>query len=284
MPGDSEVIDTNRYIIQIEKRLLEQESLIALLKEKIASLEGCSGGAGADHGARDGGSKLMRSSGVRGMALTLVGSKKTSLSSIQSVGCCRIFATRLDPAISAADMAKDLLKDVDGLKHVKCYKMKTRHATYSSFHVEIPEDQRDLLFIEAAWPEGALVKEFEGILLKSHIVESYDSETNESKTFSIHQSSKNKPVDSQRKTLPPAKKTTSRPSDTIPQKTIINKAKPVDKSSASVSHGSPTSSSKDPATTAKNSSSSRRDSRSATTEAAQTSPKNLRSQRGTKNH
>ncbi|KAI5710250.1 hypothetical protein M8J75_007001 [Diaphorina citri] len=53
--------------------------------------------------------------------------------------------------------------------------MKTRHTSYSSFHLSIPEDQKDLINCNDAWPEGVLVKPFTGKLLKNYILESYDS-------------------------------------------------------------------------------------------------------------
>ncbi|KAI5754557.1 hypothetical protein M8J77_009532 [Diaphorina citri] len=61
---------------------------------------------------------------------------------------------------------------------VVCSKMKTRHTSYSSFHLSIPEDQKDLINCNDAWPEGVLVKPFTGKLLKNYILMillSYDS-------------------------------------------------------------------------------------------------------------
>lgn len=310
MPGDSEVIDSgssttidvNRYVEQLEKRIQDQEVLIDLFKEKVvgleekvASLEGCTIPRSVAGCSGAGDSTQRERSKVKDSVPSFVGSKKThlaSVSSAESARYCQIFASRLDPAISAADLAKDLLKDAPNLMYVKCSKMKTLHPSYSSFHVAVPEEQKQLVFVETAWPDGAFVKEFEGRLLQSHTLESYDSQTDETKTFSLSKSSKNTSRSAQSKSgsvqdkhAPPERKPTekAKPSSRSVSsgKSNVSKSKPVDRVTDSTpgSHKSPTSSPKPPIQSVAVPSSTKRGG----VDVPQISPKNLRPHRAVKN-
>lgn len=182
--------NTERYVAQLEKRLLEQEQLISLLNEKIASLESATDGGKSFAGALKFGPNVVSSgssggakSNNRDSAPSFVGSRKTTLSSVPTVRYCQFFATRMNPTTTAVELAKDLLKDVENLTSVKCCKLKTKHPSYSSFHVVVPEEQKQLVCGEEAWPEGAFVKLFSGRLLDSYILESYDSQSDEFRNF-----------------------------------------------------------------------------------------------------
>lgn len=185
-------IDVEKYMVQLEKRVMEQEQLIALLNEKIAGLESGkvqSYASVAQAGtSQDGGSaaRVRSSSSLGDSGLTFVGSKKTTISSVVTVRYTSFFVSRLDPSLSATDLAKDLLKDAEGLTSVKCSKMQTKHSSYSSFHVAVPEEQKQHVSSGDVWPEGSFVKLFFGRLLPSHVLESFDSQSNEYQSFSAH--------------------------------------------------------------------------------------------------
>lgn len=176
-------VDVAKYVVQLEKRVMEQEQLISLLNEKIASLE--RGQARPSFAAvvqtkpGDAGVGVpQKGSSSRQAGPSFVGSKKTTISSVPTVRYSQFFVSRLSPSLCAKDLADDLLKDVPGLSSVKCCKMKTRHSGYSSFHVVVPEEQRELVSAGDVWPEGSFVKVFGGRLLDSHILEAFDSTSN----------------------------------------------------------------------------------------------------------
>lgn len=186
-------IDVTKYVAQLEKRLLEQEQLITLLNEKIVRLESnpclpssSSGTPSFSSVVQSGVSGVGRgqtrfSSNDAGSAF--VGSKKSDIASVPTKRISQFFVSRLSPTLSAAELTKDLQKDVSELSSIKCCKLKTRHPGYSSFHVAVPEEQGRLLSSGDVWPEGSLIKWFTGKLLQSYILESYDSQSGEHKTF-----------------------------------------------------------------------------------------------------
>lgn len=174
---DKCTIHSAKYVDQLEKRLIEQEQLIALLNEKISSLESGKGTRYADvvqagTSKSSGGAAHVKSPSSN---ISFVGSKKTDISTVATVRYTPFFVSRLDPSLCAEDLAKDLLKDVEGLSSVKCCKLKTRHSSYSSFHVVVPEDQKQLVSTGDVWPSGSLVRFFTGRLLQSYVLESFDS-------------------------------------------------------------------------------------------------------------
>lgn len=189
-------IDVWKYVSQLEKRLSEQEELIGLLREKISNVEsgnlyanavkvkapsvrsvsnpqaGSSGdGILPRSQLNDGASKRHRYNDSN----ALVGSRKTDIASVPTVKSFQLFVSRIDPSITAQQFAEDLLSGVPELSAVKCSKMKTKHPSYTSFHVLVPEPQRPLVWTVEAWPEGSLIREFTGKLLQSHVVEEFDS-------------------------------------------------------------------------------------------------------------
>uniref|UniRef100_A0A8D8Q4K3 Uncharacterized protein n=1 Tax=Cacopsylla melanoneura TaxID=428564 RepID=A0A8D8Q4K3_9HEMI len=181
-------VDVARYVVQLEKRVTEQEQLISLLNEKIASLE-CGRPSFAavvqTKPADAGDSVTRRGSSSNQAGPSFVGSKKTNISSVPTVRYSQFFVSRLNPSLCAKDLANDLLKDVPGLVSAKCSKMKTRHSGYSSFHVVVPEEQKQLVSIADVWPEGSFVKVFGGRLLESHVLESFDSTSQSSNVTSV---------------------------------------------------------------------------------------------------
>lgn len=163
------------YVHQLEKRVAEQEQLISLLNEKIVWLESNAGG------------NLASSSGapfnpdvtdVEKLNLCekqiphFTGSRVTNISSVRYI---QFFVSRIHPSTTAALLAQNLQTAVPELS-IKCSKMLTRYDSYASFHVVVPEDQGHLLSNESIWPQGSFVKLFEGKLLKSHIIETFNNQ------------------------------------------------------------------------------------------------------------
>lgn len=184
-PGSSTVVDITTYVIQLEKRLHEQEQLIALLNEKLAAVTASSDGSGAGSGPGISASAWSSGSGARHRSqrnstdrgVSFVGSRKTD--NVQAVAPSKYtqyFVSRVSPDVSAEVLAKDLLSSVGDVTSVRCSKMKTRHTSYASFHVVIPADQCHLVDSGGAWPEGSFVKIFSGRLLPNFVLESFDSD------------------------------------------------------------------------------------------------------------
>lgn len=186
-------IDVSKYVAQLEKRLLEQEQLITLLNEKIVRLESDPCLSSPSSGAPSFSSVVQSGvSGVgRGQTKTssndassaFVGSKRSDIATVPTKRVSQFFVSRLSPTLSATELTKDLQKDVAELSTIKCCKLKTRHPSYASFHVVVPEEQGRLLSSGDVWPEGSLIKRFTGKLLQSYILESFDSQSGEHKTF-----------------------------------------------------------------------------------------------------
>ncbi|KAL1447347.1 hypothetical protein WDU94_008899, partial [Cyamophila willieti] len=186
-------VDMERYVAQLEKRVTEQEQLIALLNDKVARYESegvasqsyagalrrdgsCGGRARA---AVSGGSAVAVGTGdvVRAAdSFQIIGSKKTDISSVPSVRYSQIFVTRITPDTSAKKLGEDLRSGAPELSSVKCSKLKTKYDSYASFHIVVPEAEKVLISSEEVWPEGALVKQFSGKLLKTHVVEYFNSD------------------------------------------------------------------------------------------------------------
>lgn len=196
MPMESSTIDNQsnvsydaRYVEQLEKRVKEQEKrvkeqeqLIALLNEKIIALD-----SGSKRGGRDVRTPCSSDAGVSGvlsppvssLTQSFVGSRKTNLASVATAKDCQLFVSRLNPSVTAADLARNLMDEVAEVQSVKCCRMKTKYSKYASFHIVVPEAQKQFVLTESAWPEGVFVKIFAGKLLDNYILESFDSETNE---------------------------------------------------------------------------------------------------------
>ncbi|KAI5754712.1 hypothetical protein M8J77_010880 [Diaphorina citri] len=170
-------VPMNRYVEQLEKRLLEQEKrlvaqeeLISLLKEKMAAGDtvAVAGTSGAAH------HRLSRRPDDRGVSF--VGSRKSdNIQAVVPTKYTAYFVTRVHPDVSAEALAKDLLSNVEEMTSVKCSRMKTRYTSYSSFHVVVPAEQCQLVESDDAWPEGSLVKVFSGRLLPKFVLDTFDS-------------------------------------------------------------------------------------------------------------
>lgn len=176
MASQSEHSDAYQsYVSQLEKRVVEQEQLISLLNEKLAALSPTTD-------ARPGPSTAGREIHVRQKrddrsSISFVGSRKSdAVQSVVTTKYTQYFVSRVDPDVSAMVLAQDLLSSTDGLASVKCSKMKTKHSSYSSFHVVVPSEFSHLVESDSAWPEGSLVKIFGGRLLKNYVLESFDSD------------------------------------------------------------------------------------------------------------
>lgn len=170
-------VHMDKYVSQLEKRILEQEQLIALLNEKLAAFTSSSSGSkvGAEAGmsGSDGrhGSRKPNDYGV-----SFVGSRKSdNVQAVVNTKYSAYFVSRVGPDVSAEVLARDLLSSVSEMTSVKCTKMKTRHTSYASFHIVVPADQCHLVESDGAWPEGSFVKMFSGRLLPAYVLETYDS-------------------------------------------------------------------------------------------------------------
>lgn len=167
-------VHMDKYVLQLEKRILEQEQLIALLNEKLAAVTSSSK-AGAEAGTSGtGGRFVSRKPDDRGVSF--VGSRKSdNVHVVANTKYTSYFVSRVHPDVTAEVLAKDLLANVEEMSSVRCTKMKTRHTSYASFQVVIPADQGHLVESDGAWPEGSFVKLFSGRLLPAYVKECFDS-------------------------------------------------------------------------------------------------------------
>lgn len=168
-------IDIHKYVSQLEKRVSEQETLIELLKEKVASLESRPADSSSLSGTNGSYSKAVRTPAAAPEVAPITGSRKSNISAVQITRYSHFFITRINPSVSAAELSRDLLTYAPDLKSVICCKMSTKHSSYSSFHLTVPEEQKNLISNDEAWPEGVLVKPFIGKLLKNYVLEKFDS-------------------------------------------------------------------------------------------------------------
>lgn len=171
-----------KYVAQLEKRVLEQEQLITLLNEKISSMSSSegSGSGGASFASvaatpRSSNSRAVRRSEER-TSISLIGSRKSeNVQSVPALKYAQNFVSRVDPATTAEVLTRHLLSNVDGLSTVKCSKIKSRHSSYASFHLTIPAEQSHLVETADVWPEGSFMKVFSGRLLASYVTECFDT-------------------------------------------------------------------------------------------------------------
>ncbi|KAI5722323.1 hypothetical protein M8J76_006853 [Diaphorina citri] len=155
-------VDIEKYVAQLEKRVAEQEQLIALLNDKVARYESegvaSQSYAGAvrrdrSHGSRtcaavSGGSAVAVGDVRTADSFQIIGSKKTDISSVPSVRYSQIFVTRINPDISAKELGEDLRSGAPELSSVKCSKLKTKYDSYASFHIIVPEAEKVLISSE----------------------------------------------------------------------------------------------------------------------------------------
>lgn len=177
-PSKCNTVDIHVYVAQLEQRVQEQASLIQLLKEKVAGLEESSAATQThSSGTMSTYAKVARTSATRPDAVVITGSRLSEISAVQITRQANFFVTRINPSVSAAELTLDLLTYASELRSAVCSKMKTKHASYSSFsfYFTVPEDQKHVISSDAAWPQGVLVKPFAGKLLKDYVLEKYDS-------------------------------------------------------------------------------------------------------------
>lgn len=172
-------VPIDKYVSQLEKRVTEQEQLIALLNGKIAELTSSASNSRPETGSSHfsvGDQTARHSSSVKDRGVSFVGSRKTdAIGTVPFTKYTPYFVTRVGPAVSAKDLAGDLLSNVPGLSSLRCCKIKTRHNSYASFHLVIQADECHLVESEGTWPEGSLVKTFSGRLLPGYIIETFDT-------------------------------------------------------------------------------------------------------------
>lgn len=165
-------VDMEKYVTQLESRVTEQAQLIVLLNEKLARYESAGKSQSSDlpaESSRGGGCSKPADS------FLIIGSRKTDISSVPNVRYSQIFVTRIDPDTSAKKLGENLQSSIPQLSSVKCSRLKTKYESYASFHVIVPEAEKVLISTEDAWPEGALVRLFNGKLLQTHVVDCFDS-------------------------------------------------------------------------------------------------------------
>lgn len=179
----NESVSIDRYVSQLENRIQEQAQLIKLLNEKIANLEsgtdaspkfsdvvkGTPTGDASTSGRTAGGGNKSRS------AFLVIGSKKSDISCVPTVRYFQLFVTRIDPSTSPRKLAESLMTAAPELSSVVCSKMVTKHNSYASFHVVVLEVEKPLICSNDVWPEGSLVKQFHGKLLKTHVLDVFNS-------------------------------------------------------------------------------------------------------------
>lgn len=73
-----------------------------------------------------------------------------------------LFVTRLDPETNNTDV-ENFIRENNNIS-AKVTKLKTKHHSYASFHVEVSENDFEALFTSEIWPEGSLISEFFGKL------------------------------------------------------------------------------------------------------------------------
>lgn len=200
-PTGGHSIDILKYVDQLESRVIEQSQLIKLLNDKIARFESGQAVVGAKSYAQATavyGNKVTQAVtastatpsaasktpshpqsgfGRRSPAMSFIGSRKADISTVPTIRYCQLFATRLHPDTSSKKLGEYLLENLENLSSVKCSKMKTKHSSYASFHVVVPEANKSLVCCGDAWPEGALVKLFTGKLLDNFVMETFSSDS-----------------------------------------------------------------------------------------------------------
>lgn len=73
-----------------------------------------------------------------------------------------VFVSRFAPDVTESEINQYLRSR--NLKPIKVTRLKTKHDSYASFHVEIDEQNFGSVFSAECWPEGCFVSEFYGVL------------------------------------------------------------------------------------------------------------------------
>jgi hypothetical protein len=74
-----------------------------------------------------------------------------------------LFVSRFSPDVTAFDV-ENLLNAQLQLASLSCTRLKSKHDSYSSFHVSVTEDYFNLINNTAVWPKGCLIAPYYGRL------------------------------------------------------------------------------------------------------------------------
>lgn len=179
-------VGIEKYVFQLEQRIVEQQQLIKLLTEKITSLEAENLVGNKNKVVHSSSSQSSFNDVLRFYSgkskeketenrPSFSGSRASSICSVPSVKYCHFFVSRIDPIVTAEMLAQDILSTFPKLSYLRCVKLRTRFSSYASFHVTFPGDFRDSLTSTDSWPQGSLVKVFSGRLLRSHILHEFST-------------------------------------------------------------------------------------------------------------
>lgn len=93
-----------------------------------------------------------------------ISSSLKSIAPFKRVRTRSLFVTRFDPTVTDSTIEDHLKSNLGILKRVKATRLSTRHDTYTSFHVEVSEEDFSFVNNPSIWPEGILFKEYLGRL------------------------------------------------------------------------------------------------------------------------
>ena len=92
----------------------------------------------------------------------------SSLSVVQKRRTKSLFVSRFSPDVTASDV-ENSLKDQLQIPSLTCTRLKTKHSSYASFHVSVPEDDFSLINNAGVWPNGCLIAPYYGRLSPDQI-------------------------------------------------------------------------------------------------------------------
>jgi hypothetical protein len=96
-------------------------------------------------------------------------SNSSSLSVVQKrVRMKSLFVSRFSPEVTATDVEKSLQEQLQ-LTSLVCTRLKTKHDSYASFHVSLPEGDFHLINNTGVWPNGCLIAPYYGRLSPDQI-------------------------------------------------------------------------------------------------------------------
>ena len=74
----------------------------------------------------------------------------------------------MGPDVTISEITEFLTKH--NRKHLKVNKLRTKHDSYSSFHIELEEERFDELFDAKHWPKGSFISQFYGKLKTEQVI------------------------------------------------------------------------------------------------------------------
>lgn len=93
-----------------------------------------------------------------------------------------LFVSRFDPSVMESEIEEHLKSALPPLGDVKVTRLATKLEHYSSFHIEVAENDFPLVNNSTIWPSGVLVKEFFGRLTPEKCFKITPSDVNTSKS------------------------------------------------------------------------------------------------------